>query len=96
MLAHLQIRRLCRSLTETAPEGAALEEFLAHPNHVLARVCREISQPDVVVASLDKPMQVISRTVSSPLLAGSIRVPASHNDGCTHFATAKSEQSLVA
>ncbi len=55
----MQIKRLCLSLPEQAPEGAALEAFLAHPDHVLARVSRDISQPDVAVFSLEKPMQVI-------------------------------------
>ena len=59
MLA-VQIKRLCLSLQEQAPEGAALEAFLAHPDHVLARVSRDISQPDVAIASLEKPMQVTS------------------------------------
>lgn len=54
----MQIRRLCLSLTEESPEGAELEAFLAHPNHVLARVSRDISEDDVRVNNLDKPMQV--------------------------------------
>lgn len=57
-LLTVQIKRLCLSLPEQAPEGAALEAFLAHPDHVLARVSRDISQPDVAVSSLEKPMQV--------------------------------------
>ena len=62
----LQIKRLCLSLPEQAPEGAALEAFLAHPDHVLARVSRDISQPEVAVSSLQKPMQVTSHCSVPP------------------------------
>ena len=65
----MQIKRLCLSLPEQAPEGAALEAFLAHPDHVLARVSRDISQPDVAIASLEKPMQV---TFTAYMLPSSI------------------------
>ena len=61
----MQIRRLCLSLTEESPEGAELEAFLAHPNHVLARVSRDISADDVRVNNLEKPMQVCHRVLSS-------------------------------
>ncbi len=63
----MQIRRLCLTLTEESPEGAELEVFMAHPNHVLARVSRDISAEDVVVQNLDKPMQVRHRVLSSHL-----------------------------
>ena len=63
----VQIRRLCQSLTEKAPEGEALEAFLANPNHILARMSRDISAPDVAAASLDKPMQVWRRPGTTPL-----------------------------
>jgi hypothetical protein len=53
-----QIKRLCLSLTEPSPEGEELEAFLAEPSHVLARISRDISRPDVVVKNLDHPMQV--------------------------------------
>ena len=70
LLLTLQIKRLCLSLPEQAPESAALEAFLAHPDHVLARVARDISQPDVAVSSLEKPMQVTSHRA----------VPSKHTD----------------
>ena len=54
----MQIRRLCESLTDDAPKSEEMEAFLAHPNHVLARLSRDISQKDVIVASFEKPMQV--------------------------------------
>ena len=54
----MQIRRLCETLTDPAPSSAEMEAFLAHPNHVLARLSRDISQKDVIVASFEKPMQV--------------------------------------
>ena len=54
----MQIRRLCESLPEEAPEGAELEALLAHPNHVLARLSRDIAKRDVIVANFEKPMQV--------------------------------------
>ena len=60
----MQIRRLCESLTEEAPKGAELEALLAHPNHVLARLSRDISEKDVIVANFEKPMQVCLRTES--------------------------------
>ena len=59
----MQIRRLCESLTDDSPKSTEMEAFLAHPNHVLARLSRDISQKDVIVASFEKPMQV-------PLLSG--------------------------
>lgn len=55
----MQIRRLCLSLKETCPEGAALEAMLANPENVLSRICRDISTPDVAVKSLLHPMQVL-------------------------------------
>ena len=61
----MQIRRLCESLTDPAPEGAELEAFLAHPNHVLARLSRDISGKDVIVGSFEKPMQVCMASVPS-------------------------------
>ncbi|KAK9904717.1 hypothetical protein WJX75_001194 [Coccomyxa subellipsoidea] len=54
-----EIRRLCLSLKETCPEGAALEAMLANPENVLSRICRDISTPEVAVKSLLHPMQAI-------------------------------------
>ncbi len=57
----MQIRRLCLSLKDPCPEGEAMEAFLTNPDHVLARMSRDISRPDVAVKNLDHPMQVRSR-----------------------------------
>ncbi|CAL8464659.1 g4194 [Coccomyxa elongata] len=54
-----EIRRLCLSLKDPCPEGEAMEAFLANPDHVLARVSRDISRPDVAIKNLDHPMQAI-------------------------------------
>ena len=53
-----QIRRLCLTLEDPCPEGEAYEAFMTHPEHVLARLARDIGKPDVVEKSLDHPMQV--------------------------------------
>lgn len=55
----MQIRRLCLSLKEVCPEGEALEAMLSNPDHVLSRISRDISRPDVAVKSLTHPMQVL-------------------------------------
>ena len=54
----MQIRRLCLTLDQPCPEGEAYEAFVSHPEHVLARLARDIGAPDVVEKSLDHPMQV--------------------------------------
>lgn len=61
----MQIRRLCLSLKDPCPEGEAMDVFLANPDHVLARVSRDISRPDVAIKNLDHPMQVCSRWTTS-------------------------------
>lgn len=52
-----QIRRLCDSLTEKSPEGEDLDAFLADPSHVLARIARDVSNPDEAIKNFERPMQ---------------------------------------
>ena len=62
----LQIRRLCNSLTEKSPEGEELDDFLADPSHVLARIARDVSYPDEAIKNFERPMQVHACAAQQP------------------------------
>ena len=66
MVSVLQIRRLCDSLTESSPEGEELDDFLAEPSHVLARIARDVSYPDEAIKNFERPMQVRACAAQEP------------------------------
>ena len=66
MVSALQIRRLCDSLVEESPEGEELDDFLAEPSHVLARIARDVSYPDEAIKNFERPMQVHTHSAQQP------------------------------
>ena len=66
VVSTLQIRRLCDSLIEKSPEGEELDDFLADPSHVLARIARDVSYPNEAIKNFERPMQVRACAAQQP------------------------------
>ena len=51
--AYVQILVMLKDFHEPAPEGAELEEFLAHPKHHLARLIRDLFADDAAATTME-------------------------------------------